>query len=281
MFKAIGKWGSQVRSSINLQFFSNLFGSKSKKYDDLDNEEEVFIDAQEDISEESDSEHDKVTSMTLDSFNTEKSDHKADSKDGEIDHGDVTDVKPVGRRKKEIIAQADVVVDTGAKDGDNPPLSDTNLDLSSHRDVQIVRSHSDSELVKHESEEECEDDDDDHHINHKDTKKIVKESKQSNGLVHSASAAVIHKVHRRMNSYSQRQYSKFDNAHDDENDNIIHIDREAPEENDDSRVNSDYLEQENVIKTEKKTKRKKKVAFFQFFRGLFRLNSRPASTRIS
>lgn len=183
--------------------------------------------------------------------------------------------------KKEIIAQADVVVDPGAKDGDSPALSNTNLDLSSHQEVQIVRSHSDSELVKHESEGESDDDDDDHHINHKDTKQIVKESKQSNGLVHSASAAVIHKVHRRMNSYSQRQYSKFDNAHDDENDNIIHIETKASEDNVDSRVTGDNLEQENVIKTEKKTKRKKKVAFFQFFRGIFRFNSRPASTRIS
>lgn len=100
MFKAIGKWGSQVRSSINLQFFSNLFGSKSKKYDDLDNEEEVFIDAQEDFSEESDSEHDRVSPKTLESIKTEKSDHKADTRDGEIDPGDVTGVKHVESRKK-------------------------------------------------------------------------------------------------------------------------------------------------------------------------------------
>lgn len=276
MFKAIGRWGSQVRSSINLQFFSNIFGSKSKRYDDLGNEdEEVFIDAQEDISEESDTEdvHKHVKH--------EPRDPNTDSKNDIAESGDVKTVETNDGSKEEIVTKADIVVSPEVKEEVINDLTDAAVGPSNPEESKIENNESETDKEASDAEHGGDTEDDDHHINHKDTKQIVKNSKQSNGLVHSASASMIQKVHRRMNSYSQRQYSKFDNAQDDENDNTIQYSEDCSKDQVDSNMTGNPLEEANVIKNEKKTKRKKKVAFFQFFRGFFRLNSRPASTRIS
>lgn len=284
MFKAIGRWGSQVRSSFNFPFITNMFGTKSKTYGDLDNEEEIFIDAQEEIGNESDTEdniivtrseqHKSEHSVPNTSVQEEGNELKADDEQ--------TPVSDYIADPSQVVAQIEIAPVTTVEENGVIEQSESNYALSASQ-TEAGDEHSNSDNTNdtgsEREDEPDDDDDDDYHVNHKDTKKMVNSSKQSNGLVKSASAAMFQKVHRRMNSYTLRQYSKFDNARDDENDNVIHCDDECSHDSVDNHV-TDNLDQVHETKSEKKTKRKKKVAFFQFFRGFFGLDSRSKSTRI-
>lgn len=285
MFKAIGRWGSQVRSSFNFPFMTNVFGTKSKKYGDLDNEEEIFIDALEEIENESDTE-DNIIVMRSEHHKSEHSIPKTSVQEDENEHRVDDEQIPVSdyiADQSQLVAQLESTPVTTVEVEEicvlEKPESNDALSASQTEADDEHCTSDNTHDTGSESEDEPDGVDDDHHINHKDTTQMVNSSKQNNGLVKSSSAAMFQKVHRRMNSYTLRQYSKFDNAHDDENDNVIHCDDECSYDNVDSHV-TDNVEQVHETKSEKKTKRKKKVAFFQFFRGFFGLNSRSKSTRI-
>lgn len=263
MFKAIGRLGSTVRSSINLTIFTNIFGSKSKKYGDLGNEdEEVFIDAQETIDNETDTEN--VDDQNNGHVKSERGDTKLEKNDVKADL-DETDLN--NTPNDPFTTEVEIVEI-------NKPVNEVTIEVngqstektSSHNKSEGQSSDSSSEADTDGGKSDCEheenDDEDDHHENHKDTKKIIKDSKQNNGIVHSASSSsMMKKVHRRMNSYSQRQYAKFDNSQDDETDNVVQSTDESPKDNEDSHEGvDDNIEQSHVFKSEKKTKRKKKIA---------------------
>ncbi|XP_045171926.2 DNA ligase 1-like isoform X2 [Mercenaria mercenaria] len=263
MFKAIGRWGSQVRSSINLRIFSNIFGSKSKKYGDLDNEdEEIFIDAQEEIVHESDTEEERVPPQITE-IKSESDDSKRDKVDGnlEVEHNDVKTLETQDIISEQITTQVEVVERKETEEIFNTEQNESNAEQpSSHKEAEKENTSCESSDDNSDTEQE-DDDDDDHHINHKDTKQMMKNSKQNNGIAQSASSSsMIQKVHRRMNSYSQRQYAKFDNSQDDENDGEIHSTGDSSHDKVDSHVVDDNLESAQVIKSEKKSKRKKKIA---------------------
>lgn len=278
MFKAIGRWGSSVRSSINVHIFANIFGSKSKKYGDLGNEdEEIFIDALETIDHDTDTEED-VDDTHAEHIKSEIRDTKLDTTDGNAAH-ESDDLNESNTTNDPFTTKAEIVKIIETETEVSTEMKEQNTEQTSSHEESEKRSSSDSEIgdtddEKSENEHEL-NDDDDNHVNHKDTKKmIVNSSKPNNGIVHSASSSsVMKKVHRRMNSYSQRQYAKFDNSQDDENDTVVHSADKSTKDNEEiHQVVDDNIQQSQAFKTEKKTK-KKKVAFFNFFRGFFRSKS--------
>ncbi|KAL4238006.1 hypothetical protein ACF0H5_002717 [Mactra antiquata] len=288
MFKAIGRWGSQVKNTLNVHIFSNIFGSKSKRYGDLHNdEEEIFCDAQEEIFEsENEDDHVPQTPVVTNGDIAVKAD---------INLNNTIDVPPDNVDSKaeetEITTQAEVSSETNVESNEINKIEDlVTFDFTCNDDDAVEAKVDDNNTSKDDDKKSDSDNDsgdtsddehhgdDDHHVNHSDKTKIMKNSKSSNGLVQSASATVIQKVHRRMNSYSQRQYAKFDNAQDDENDNVIQNEEVTSHDDVDNNVFDRYDETDQ--KSDKKTKRKKKVAFFSFFRGFFSFGSRSKSTRV-
>lgn len=272
MFKAISRWGSQVRSSLGIGFISNLFSSKSKKYGEFNDEtEEIFSDAHEDIDTDNESEDDNTTVVieTLKPKTTFESEN--DGKDSNEKHILDDSEEPDG------IAETD----------DNPKETQDSVnaiiqevkDITTDAAVQSCdkceqdsnvhggeSENSDSESSGSESVHNSEHDEDTHHD---DTTKIVKTSSKANGMPQSnSSASLFKKVHRRVNSYTQRQYAKFDNAQDDENDNRITAD-DSVDADEIQVVQEDVSKSVTDKKTEKKTK-KKKVPLFSFLRGIFR-----------
>lgn len=278
MFKAIGRWGAHVRSTLNIPFLSSIFGSKAKKYGDLDNdEEEIFVDAEEDIHHEDEHLDGKLTlrpNVSTDSAST-KEIRVTKSQDSIQDTGANEVVKDNcdTKDKSGITTEVEISICSNGREIDQCVTDSSSLAVPNETH-QAANDQNESGSSS-ENDDDTGNNEDDHHVNHKDTKKMVKNSKSSNGIVQSASAAVL-KVHRRVNSYTQRQYAKFDNAQDDENDNIVqheHVGEVSYEYGDD-------IETVQTQKSEKKTKRRKKVAFFELFRGIFKFRSRQSSTRM-
>lgn len=279
MFKAISRWGSQVRSSIGIGFISNLFGSKSKqKYGEFNDEtEEIFSDAHEELDTDHDSDNASVSSnkqtevvietvagpvtstASLCDTNGENKDRKSDV----VNNGEALDTT-----FEDNIGVSSKDKDTSSTNGDCRDTADGNsLEVSGQENnstganVCDINTECDTSDDKKEHNSERESDS----LKPDET---AKSSSDQNGMTHSSSSSsVFQKVHRRINSYSQRQYAKFDNIQDDENDNKITV--EDHHDNDEKTSHSDHDDVDNLVTPKKKSK-KKKVPLFSYIRGLFR-----------
>lgn len=272
MFKAISRWGSQVRSSLSGGFLSNLFGSKSRKYGEFNEEtEEIFSDALEELESDDDVDGRLAVAVEPKSPKTKTeatedilkvSVHEPELASGDTQHsdtgGDISDAKDIAKETKdENIQSTPQTVDTH--------LVETCSVSSSHS------SDSSQDLDKDKTDDNNEhntenDADNEQHDEHDDTKQIVESPSKENGIPHSSSSAsMFQKMHRRINSYTQRQYAKFDNTQEDENDNRI-----ANCDADVDTYSVDHDDVDKIVISEKKTKKKKKVPLFSFLRGIFR-----------
>ncbi|WAR19848.1 hypothetical protein MAR_001686 [Mya arenaria] len=251
MFKTLSRWGSQVRSTLSVGFISNIFskGGKGRKYGEINDEtEEIFSDAHEEL--ESDDEiideatHRAVIEAQLNvpplsSTGTESTDtlksNSVDQTDGSLNNL-LDDKQTNGAEGFDEIRQRPEDANVGDINLNDVTVGDK-LNESEDRvtedgektDAEVNEASKANGFTKGtagESDSSSEnsdhgDSDDDHHeVHHDDTKKIVKSSGQ-NGTPKSSSKTMFQKVHRRVNSYTQRQYAKFDNGQDDENDRVI------------------------------------------------------------
>ena len=292
MFKAISRFGSQVRSTIGIGFISNLFGSKSKqKYGEFNDEtEEIFSDAHEELDSDSESMEEQTTvivetpntKLDIVPSNCDSINHNKESKPDEI-CVDTTNGEIV---LDTIHKDSD---DSSADDVDNATEESTTVDVASHTtcdffieenkssDVNICDIGTPDNTTEHNKEPTY----DEHQT--KDGSQLVKSSPKSNGMsTSSSSSSVFKKVHRRVSSYTQRQYAKFDNIQDDENDNKVSVEvEEKTNDADENKTNNEQVEHDEIhddddhlFTPEKKTKKKKKVPLFSYIRGFFRRNNK-------
>ena len=250
MFKAIGRWGANVKANLNLKFLTNLFGSKSKSYCEIDSdEEEIFSDAREELLDE---EEDDDRTVTIES-------HESSVVFKRSVNGSAT------------IVRSDLVnTDKSSQSDDSSDADDEGIGVEND---DIIETKDKDDIFNH---------DEDH--NQKESAKIIEtDTKTTNGLIRNASSSAFKKVHRRISSFSQRQYSKMDcdngegelQAEKDDNDNI---DGSVGAMN--GKLKS--VKQKSKDK-DKKTQKRNKVPLFRFFRGLirfpFRGNSYESGTK--
>jgi len=217
MFKALSRFGSSVRSTLSVGFISNIFNrkSKSRKYGGINDEtEEIFSDAREELESDdeiSDDSHkvviesqlklpsklrpDSESTQTLNSGN----DQLLDLVTADVT-ADGTDGKDAKSQNDDSVFDFEVSFTSNTEDNEKAvekkKLSETK--------TEKVDDNSSSD-----SEAEYVDTDDHHKIHHDDTEQIVQAS-QTNGMPKSnSSSSIFKKVHRRVNSYTQRQYAKF------------------------------------------------------------------------
>lgn len=249
MFKAFGRLGSHVRS-LNIPLISSLF-NKSRPYGGLDDDDtDNFFDAKEELDSDTESE-------SGDSIR-------------EQDGATVACIEQISNRQSEH-AFKELKVNSVSKD-DETCTPQTEALTKSLEDRNI-----DSDQPDDGPDVDTEDDNTDEH-NHKDTKGIVRTSKSSADLGRSASTSTFQRVHRRINSYTQRQYAKLDSGNVDldtsHNDHVTQT--SGSDQTDDANVFHSIDDVKNSGAT-KKPKRRKKVALLSYIRSFFRFPPRDSS----
>ena len=67
MWRAVERWGSQIKSGLNFDFISRLFG-KSKSYAQFESTEDIFSDAKEELADSDEEENDVILMRDSDPY---------------------------------------------------------------------------------------------------------------------------------------------------------------------------------------------------------------------
>ncbi|KAH3845359.1 uncharacterized protein LOC127873043 [Dreissena polymorpha] len=281
MFKAIGRWSAQIRSN-GLELISTIFGKggKGRKYGGIDDEtEEIFSDAKEELDSDDDlsSDSHKVeihikqdkthSSDNLSTLNVLPSTVETDTQDKKSG-ADVTENKHGGSEHSSNSDLSGDVTDSFADKAESVKIDNNVANIK----VQIDEPNDevgDIEADKSEAEEVVQDhehnhtEDNHHEVDHSDTKKMLK-SKPGDIPKSSSSSSVFQKMHRRVNSYTQRQYAKFDNLQEDEHGHSVSSVLEQASTNGNNHVDNvissiDHVDGDNSLLTSK-SKKKRKMA---------------------